>query len=84
MEKEQTRLNRLNGENSMKNEMDHGALTVAQSGFGAIQRCRCEGYHLALRNINLHFTQEEFVALADLFKRAEEREEENLPDSLCE
>lgn len=60
----------------MKNEMDHDALTLAQSAFGAIRRCRCEGYHLNLRNINLHSTREEFIALVDLFKRTEEREED--------
>lgn len=60
----------------MKNGMDHGSLSLAQSGFGAIHRCRCGGYHLNLRNVNLHFTREEFIALTDLFRRAEERDED--------
>lgn len=59
----------------MKNEFDYDAPIIAQSGFGAIQRCRCEGYHLSLRNVHLHFTRAEFIALGDLFRQAEYRED---------
>jgi len=68
----------------MKNGINHGFLTLSQSGFGAIHRCRCGGYHLNLRNVNLHFTREEFIALADLFMRAEERDGDGTRFSLRE
>ena len=60
----------------MKNESDHPAVTLAKSEFGLIERCRCNGYHVSLRNIMLHYNRAEFTALADLFREAKEREEE--------
>lgn len=59
----------------MKSESNHHTLNLAKSEFGSIERCRCNGYHLSLRNLMLHFNREEFTALADLFKQAQEREE---------
>lgn len=63
----------------MKSESGHHAINLARSEFGSIERCRCEGDHLRLRNRMLHFNREEFTALADLFGQAQEREEEALP-----
>ncbi|NKE70417.1 hypothetical protein [Candidatus Manganitrophus noduliformans] len=60
----------------MNRESGHHSVPLAKSEFGSIDRCRCDGYHVSLRNIMLHFNREEFAALADLFKRAQEREEE--------
>lgn len=59
----------------MKNESGHHTVTLAKSEFGLIERCRCSGYHVSLRNLMLHFNREEFLALVDLFKHAGEREE---------
>lgn len=61
----------------MKNESGHHAVTLAKSEFGSIERCRCDGYHVSLRNIMLHLNREEFAALADLFREAKAREEES-------
>lgn len=54
----------------MKNESGHHTVTLAKSEFGLIERCRCSGYHVSLRNLMLHFNREEFLALVDLFKHA--------------
>ncbi|MCG3116768.1 MAG: hypothetical protein LLH30_13900 [Candidatus Manganitrophus sp. SA1] len=60
----------------MSSESGHQSVPLAKSEFGSIDRCRCDGYHVSLRNIMLHFNREEFAALSDLFERAQEREEE--------
>jgi len=62
----------------MRSESGHHPVPLAKSEFGSIERCRCEGYHVSLRNIVLHFNREEFADLADLFRQAREREEEAL------
>lgn len=53
------------------------AVLLAKSEIGVIERCQCKGYHLLLRNINLHFKRQEFLALRDLFRQANEKEEED-------
>ncbi len=50
---------------------------LATSEIGSIERCQCRGYHLLLRNIKLHFNRQEFLALSDLFKQANEKEGED-------
>lgn len=62
----------------MKSESGHHTINLARSEFGSVERCRCDGYHLSLRNIMLHFNREEFAALTNLFRQAQEREEEAL------
>lgn len=47
----------------MKNEQNHHTISLAKSEFGSIERCRCEGYHLSLRNMMLHFNREEEALL---------------------
>ncbi|MGB3941954.1 MAG: hypothetical protein WBK96_10735 [Candidatus Manganitrophaceae bacterium] len=62
----------------MKKETGHQPTLLAKSEFGMIERCRCDGYHVSLRNILLHFNREEFLALVDLVGKAGAREEEAL------
>jgi hypothetical protein len=62
----------------MKSESGHHTVNLAKSEFGSIERCRCDGYHLSLRNIMLHFNREEFAALATLLRQAQDRDEETL------
>jgi len=59
----------------MRSESGHHTVNLAKSEFGSIERCRCDSYHLSLRNIMLHFNREEFASLADLFKQAQKRED---------
>ncbi len=57
-----------------KSKESKEVVILAKSEVGVIERCQCNGYHLMLRNIQFHFKQEEFVALADLFKLARKKE----------
>ncbi|GEM_PF-3243530 len=50
---------------------------LAKSEIGIIERCRCKGYHLMFRNMQFHFKQAEFFALADLFKSARKKEKDD-------
>jgi len=52
-------------------------LILAKSEIGVIERCQCNGYHLMFRNMQFHFKLEEFVALAELFKRARKKESDD-------
>lgn len=53
------------------------AVILAKSEIGVIERCQCNGYHLMFRNMQFHFKQNEFVALADLFKLARKKESDD-------
>ncbi len=51
-------------------EMDDDTVTLAQNGFGVIQRCRCHAYYLTLGKILLQLSGEQFNGLMALFNSA--------------
>ncbi len=55
----------------------HG-IPLAQSGYGMIELCVSNGYHVIIKNVMLHLNQDEFNAMADLFQQAREETEASL------